>query len=322
MIEQMDQTLERLWDNLKDPNRDGDTSDDISENTILIFTSDNGGDARTSNVPLRGAKGMFREGGIRVPLIIRWAGTTPEGVISDSVVHAVDFYPTFADLAGAALPAQGRDGESYAGVLTDFAQTVRTRTNLYFHFPGYLDFRAEPSTIVLSERSDGDRYKLYYTYEDKEYALYNITDDIGENNDLLDTLAGFTSHSEVAEAMRQEMVAWLDEVVDDLTNDYPTYRSTGEVVDPPDELVGFFGSGGSANPGLRFTGMSLDRDTEQLSLPWQSGPGTRYRIESSCDYLCWTTRLTNLTAVDTESVAIFREPDLASTNRGYRVVEE
>lgn len=323
MIEQLDQTLARLYDNLEDPNGDGDTSDDISANTVLIFVSDNGGDARTTNIPLRGRKGAFTEGGIRVPMIVRWPGVIPAGTISDTVVHALDFYPTFADITGVALPpGHILDGESFSNVLTNPVSAVRTRTNLYFHFPGYLDFRAEPSTIVLSERSDGDRYKLYYTYEDKEYALYNITDDIGENNDLLDTLAGFTSHSEVAEAMRQEMVAWLDEVVDDLTNDYPTYRSTGEVVDPPDELVGFFGSGGSANPGLRFTGMSLDRDTEQLSLPWQSGPGTRYRIESSCDYLCWTTRLTNLTAVDTESVAIFREPDLASTNRGYRVVEE
>jgi len=175
---------------------------------------------------------------------------------------------------------------------------------------------------MLSERSDGDRYKLYYTYEDGAYELYNITQDIGESENLLETFGGFTTNSPIAEAMRQEMRVWLDNTIANPADHYPTYRSTGELVDPPGELVGFFGAGGSTNDPFRVTGLSLNPTTEQITIPWVSGPGSSYIVESSCDYLCWTTRLTNLTAVDTESVAIFREPDLASTNRGYRVVEE
>jgi arylsulfatase A-like enzyme len=324
MIEQLDQTLARLFDNLADPNRDGDNSDDITGNTLLIFVSDNGGDSRTSNFPLRGRKGNFTEGGIRVPMMIQWPGRIPAGAISDTVIHAVDFYPTFSEITEAPLPGgQFVDGESFASVMTNLSQVVRTRSNLYYHFPGYLDGRASPSSIMLSERSDGDRYKLYYTYEDKQYALYNITEDISENNNLLDTLDEFTTNSPLAEVMREEMLGWLDDVIVNPTNHYPTYRSTGELVDPPDELVGLFSLGSPTNGAFRLTGLSIDPDTEQISLPWQSGPGTGYLVESSDDYLMWSTRLTNLVAGDTESIVIFREPDLDGvTNRGYRVVEE
>jgi arylsulfatase A-like enzyme len=244
MIEQLDQTLARLIDNLSDPNGDNDSSDDISADTILIFVSDNGGDRRTTGVPLRGRKGMFTEGGIRVPMIVRWPGVISPGTVSDTVVHALDFYPTFADISGASLPAgHVLDGESFANVLTDFAHADRTRSNLYFHFPGYLDSRASPSTIMLSQRSDGNRYKFYYTYEDNRYELYNLTQDMGEKNNLLDSKAEFNTNLPLAEVMRQEMVDWLDELIVHPEDHYPKYRSTGKLVDPPGEIAGFFEPG-------------------------------------------------------------------------------
>lgn len=324
MIEQLDQTLARLYENLEDPNGDGDTSDDISANTVLLFVSDNGGDSRTSNTPLRGRKGAFTEGGIRVPMIVRWPARIPAGTISDTVVHAVDFYPTFSEITGAPLP-QGHivDGESFSTVLTNPVHAVRTRTNLFYHFPGYLDVRASPSTIMISERSDGDRYKLYYTYEDKAYELYNLTEDIGESVNLLDSLDSFTTNSPIAEAMRQEMVDWLDTSIVNPNDHYPTYRSSGELVDPPGELVGFFGASGSTNEPFKVIGLSLNPETGQVTLPWVSGPGNRYIVETSDNYQLWSMRLTNLIAVDTESIVIFREPEMEGTpERGYRVLEE
>jgi len=244
MIEQLDQTVARLVDNLSDPNGDADRSDDITANTILMFVSDNGGSTRTTNAPLRGEKGMFTEGGIRVPMIVWWPGVIPPGTTTDTMVHALDFYPTLAEIAGTSPPPDHPlDGESFTHVLTDPVHAVRARSNLYFHFPGYLGDRAAPCTVNLSQRSDGNRYKLYYTYEDQRYALYNLTNDIGESNDLLDSSADFTSHSPLAETMRQEMLDWLDDLITNATNHYPTHHSTGKLVEPPGKLVELFKTG-------------------------------------------------------------------------------
>ena len=86
-------------DLLDDPNGDGDKSDSISKNTVVFFTSDNGG-THAHNLPLKGKKGMLTEGGIRVPLIARWPGTIQPGTVSHRKVHCLDFYPTCLQLAG------------------------------------------------------------------------------------------------------------------------------------------------------------------------------------------------------------------------------
>jgi hypothetical protein len=85
---------------LHDPNGDGDPSDSIADNTVIFFTSDNGGTGSYDNLPLKGKKGMFTEGGIRVPLIAHWPGVLPPDTVTDYKVHSVDYYPTCLELAG------------------------------------------------------------------------------------------------------------------------------------------------------------------------------------------------------------------------------
>ena len=238
MIEQVDQTLSRLFSVLRDPNGDGDFSDDISEHTLVIVTSDNGGDERTSNLPLRGGKGSFFDGGIRVPMVARWPGVIDGGQVSDTLVHAVDFYPTLAELAGARIPLGDElDGESFKAVLENPVGTLRFRSPIFYHFPGYLDDRASPSTAVISDEPDGHTYKLLYDYEEGAYALYNLTDDIGELNNLLDVGGEFEENRAVAEGLRQQMIGWLDDIVDNPSNDFPTMRATGDPVELPGPLV-------------------------------------------------------------------------------------
>ncbi len=170
-----------------DPNGDGNTSDSIAANTLLVFTSDNGGHiGDTNNTPLRERKGTQREGGLRVPLIAVMPGTIAAGVISEEAIHAVDYYPTYADLAGASLPAPQNhilDGESFAGILRGETSELN-RDAVFWHFPGYLDDRSVPTSLITKD-AGGKRYKLLYYYEDQRYELFNLTDDLSETTDLL-----------------------------------------------------------------------------------------------------------------------------------------
>ena len=118
----VDENLNRMLELLKDPNGDGDVSDSIVDNTIVFFTSDNGG-THADNLPLKGEKGMLTEGGIRVPLIVRWPDKIPAGTTSHRKIHCLDFYPTCLELAGGKWTPPREDspldGESFADVLRD-----------------------------------------------------------------------------------------------------------------------------------------------------------------------------------------------------------
>jgi arylsulfatase A-like enzyme len=124
LIELLDQNMGKISNALKDPNGDGDFSDDITNNTLFIFYSDNGG--LVDNLPLKGKKGSLDEGGIRVPLIFRYPGVIKKNSVSDQAVHCIDFLPTLADFAGVAISSIKKDngekpildGESFASVLT------------------------------------------------------------------------------------------------------------------------------------------------------------------------------------------------------------
>lgn len=135
LVEGLDQQVGRLLDYLDDPNGDGDATDSLTTNTLVIFTSDNGGHmGPTDNQPLRGRKGMFYDGGIRVPLIARQPGTIPTNQVTHTLVHAVDFYPTLIEVAGAQAPdpvQQPLDGVSFAAHLRDPA-SPRRRSPIYY----------------------------------------------------------------------------------------------------------------------------------------------------------------------------------------------
>lgn len=167
MVHHMDENVGRVMDCLKELN--------LEENTILIFTSDNGGKGSvTSNLPLKGMKHNLDEGGIRVPTIVQWKGKVLRGSECNETLISNDFYPTFLDLANVPLkPEQHLDGISFKDILLG-AKTETDREAIYFHYP---HSRMEGAVIK------GD-YKLIYYYKTGETKLYNLKIDIGELNDL------------------------------------------------------------------------------------------------------------------------------------------
>jgi len=208
-VDHLDQVIGRILARLEDPNGDGDKSDSVAANTVVLFMSDNGGPfGATDNLPLRGCKGMHYDGGLRVPLIVRWPGVTKPGS-STVMLHAVDMYPTLSSIAGAKLPdpkAHPLDGESFTGILRG-SRTELQRKSIYWHFPGYMDTRAVPVTSVI-KNVGADRYKLLYFYEPRRYEMYKLSADIGEKNDLMEG-APDRSVMAIATDLRNDMLAWL-----------------------------------------------------------------------------------------------------------------
>ncbi|MBI4626345.1 MAG: sulfatase [Verrucomicrobia bacterium] len=160
----------------------------LARNTVVIFGSDNGGflgydnERLADNSPLREGKASLYEGGIRVPLIIRWSGTIKPGTTTDVPVHWVDWHATLADLAGVKpvlLPAL--DGRSFAAVLRGDGSI--SPHPLYWHYPHYRRSMAGLSASPSSAVRNGD-WKLLHFYEDDHVELYNLRDDIGELNNL------------------------------------------------------------------------------------------------------------------------------------------
>jgi len=151
---------------------------DLTERTVVIFTSDNGGLlGPTDNAPLRSGKGFPYEGGIRVPWIVRWPGVVEAGSTCDVPISSVDVLPTLLEIAGLALPSdRAIDGESLVPILT--GKESLARDALYWHFPHYRGSLG-PYSIVRQ----GD-WKLIKRYESRELELYNLAEDLGETNDL------------------------------------------------------------------------------------------------------------------------------------------
>ena len=224
----MDNTLGRLVAALDDPNGDGDTSDSITDSTLVLFTSDNGG-THFDNLPLRGVKGMFTEGGIRVPLIAKWPGVIPPNTVTDHLVHAVDFYPTYVELAGNSWfpPEQEHplDGSSFAPVLRH-PEAKRKRDPIFYLFPGYMDVRAQPCVVAIDEVA-GKRYKLLYFYEADAWELYNLSDDIGEKHNVI------SSKPELASDLSGKIHEWLNQTHSTWKPKYPIDKRSNKPVAPP-----------------------------------------------------------------------------------------
>jgi len=188
-------------------------------NTIICFTSDNGGvssgDAyATSNLPLRGGKGRQWEGGIREPFYVVAPGLTQPGSVSDVPVHGVDWYPTLLDLAGIDMAddiAAGVDGVSLVPLLRGEAIAERP---LFWHYPHYGNQGGEPSSIIMR-----DEWKLIYYHEDGRNELYNLDNDPGEQSDLA------AAETDRTRAMRAELDAWLQETHAQLPTPDPQFNS-------------------------------------------------------------------------------------------------
>ncbi|MEM0924788.1 MAG: sulfatase-like hydrolase/transferase [Planctomycetota bacterium] len=223
----VDENVGRLIAALNDPDGDGDSSDDITSETLVLFTSDNGG-THASNAPLKGEKGMLTEGGIRVPLIASWPGVIPGDATTDRMVHSVDYYPTFLEVADASykpsLAEHTLDGVSFAAVLR--GEREPRGQAIGFLFPGYLDHRATPIVVMIDE-IDGRRFKLSYEYETDAYTLYCLSSDQGEKVNCIETEA------EIAKRMSRTMHRWLTKEEPTWNPKYPIIKSNGEVAGPP-----------------------------------------------------------------------------------------
>ncbi len=179
MIESVDQSVGKVLDKLDELT--------LAENTVVIFYSDNGGYGNaTSMAPLRGSKGMLYEGGIRVPLLIRWPGVTKPRSKCDVPVIGIDFYPTMLQIAKAKKPKKHiLDGTSILPLLKRADKLKRKA--IFWHFPAYLEpynekqkpWRTTPAGAVRM----GD-WKLIEFFEDNRIELYNLRDDISEKNNL------------------------------------------------------------------------------------------------------------------------------------------
>ena len=208
---------------VEDPNGDGDQADSMADHTLVLFTSDNGG-THKNNVPLKGTKGMFTEGGIRVPLIAWWPGKVPAKTVSSRLVHTVDYYPTYLALAGnewrPSSVEHPLDGHSFADTLVD-PSVLKRGAPVFYLFPGYLDQRAEPCLVAI-DQIDGNQYKLLHYYEADAWELYNISEDIAESMNLVSTAPEITSR--LANALRdwllQEHPTWKPKL--------PVVKRTGE----------------------------------------------------------------------------------------------
>lgn len=188
MIETLDTNVGRMLDRLEVLG--------LADDTVVIFYSDNGGnmydrvDGRTptSNHPLRGGKAMSYEGGVRVPLIVRWPSVTLAGTTTDAVVSSVDFFPTLVD--GLALDVEEDVILDGVSLMPALRRQAFDRGPIFCHFPHYIGnpqvegWLNIPSTTVRS-----GSWKLHRFYADgpnqtDRFELYHLSDDVGETNDL------------------------------------------------------------------------------------------------------------------------------------------
>lgn len=175
----------------------------LAENTVVIFTSDNGGvssgDAyATSNLPFRGGKGRQWEGGLREPYYIHAPGLTAAGSVSETPVNGTDFYPTILELAGLpSRPEQHRDGVSLVPLLRGGAIPERS---LFWHYPHYGNQGGEPSSII--RRGD---WKLIHYWEDGRDELYDLRMDPEEQTDAA------AENGTLVRELRGELDRWLAE---------------------------------------------------------------------------------------------------------------
>ncbi|MGY8770492.1 MAG: sulfatase [Pirellulales bacterium] len=198
MVASVDDSVGRVMRTLKELKLD--------QNTLVIFTSDNGGYAKaTDNAPLRANKGSNYEGGLRVPTIVQWPGHTHPGSVNHTPVISNDFYPTILEAAGLPLrPHQHMDGERLTPLLTGTGELKRDA--IFWHYPHYNQHPSIfPSAVILQ----GD-WKLIEHFETGQLELYNLKTDLGETTDLAE------HEPKRADQLHQRLKEWQKEVDADM----------------------------------------------------------------------------------------------------------
>lgn len=179
MVEHVDDAVGKIINKLKQLG--------LYDNTIVVFTSDNGGligkgpRKITNNSPLRKGKGNMYEGGVRVPFIIKNLKQQFSGTTNDTPIMSIDLFPTLTELAGVKVEksvSKSFDGASLKPILVNNKKKLKTRS-LYWHYPHYHSEGATPYSAVRQ----GD-WKLVHIIESNTYELYNLKDDLSESNNL------------------------------------------------------------------------------------------------------------------------------------------
>ena len=245
MIEEVDNLIGAVVDEVR--------KQQLTDNTMIVFTSDNGGlfrrydyrqhadDNVATQSPLRGEKGTLYEGGIRVPLIVKYPGVVKPGSKSSQLSISYDFYPTFVELGSGTLPAnQTIDGVDLMPVLSGRVESIERRS-LFWHYPHYHHDR--PASAVR----DGEWKLIQYLDGTGDVELYNLKEDLGEEKDLSSKSPGRTAD------LTLKLKAWQADTIARLPIPNPSYdpvrahewwsRRTGQPVDsdrrkrfPPTEL--------------------------------------------------------------------------------------
>jgi arylsulfatase A-like enzyme len=196
MVEEMDRAVGKVLDTLDDLR--------LAHNTVVIFTSDNGGLATgkgcpTSNLPLRAGKGWMYEGGIRVPTIVRWPGVAAEGSKCATPIISMDYFPTLLEVAGKSTSAKDAvDGVSIVHLLRGKSTPER---KLYWDYPHYGNQGGRPASAVRERK-----WKLIEWREDGALELYDLDADPSETHNLVKT------ETEVAARLKDDLANWRQDV--------------------------------------------------------------------------------------------------------------
>ncbi|MBS0263351.1 MAG: sulfatase-like hydrolase/transferase [Planctomycetes bacterium] len=225
MLASLDQSVGRVLQKLADLN--------LEQKTLVLFTSDNGGLATiegpntpaTSNAPLREGKGYLYEGGLRVPLLVKWPGAVAAGSTCDVPVNSIDVVPTIADVVGRpAAPAQV-DGTSLVPLLKQ--QGALAARPLYWHYPHYSNQGGRPGGVI---RNGND--KLIEFYDTGRQELFDLQKNPGENNNLVDK-----SPEKVAQLAAQ-LKSWREAVGAQMMRPNPDYAPNPQAQDGTITLPG------------------------------------------------------------------------------------
>lgn len=210
MVEALDTSVGQVLDFLE--------KEKLADNTLVIFTSDNGGESTfTNNAPLRGRKGTLYEGGILVPLIARWPGHIPSGATSEAKLCSIDFLPTFAGLAGASVP-ENVDGMDVTATLE--GKSAPARDALYWHYPHY--HAEKPAGAVIK----GDM-KLIEWFETGKTMLFDLKADPDEETDLA------TQNPDKAKELLTDLKTWQEKIGAQMMKENPAYDPAKEDQGPP-----------------------------------------------------------------------------------------
>ncbi len=204
MIENLDQNVGRLLTSLQDL--------DLTQDTVVIFASDNGGLSKvTNNAPLRAGKGYLYEGGIRVPMIVKWPGHVRPGSVCGIPVTSEDIYPTMMEISGQDYLSNNLDGKS---ILPLLLQTEHWKErDLYWYYPHYSPQAQNPGAVIRS-----GKWKLIQRYDPVGLELYDLENDLSEQCDLA------KQKSHLAQELQTKLVNWIESIDTKMHTINPNYN--------------------------------------------------------------------------------------------------